>query len=141
MVSMVATSQDNVLDSGDLVREQDEHKEKCETLERENSTTEKELVELCIKAKLVDSLQEKVDRYGSLPTLAAHVEKLKVSLIEGDDRWKKASEATGRDQTLLHARGFYLGIFFIADQLDPFQVVPRDNVRGDPSVSDSARDV
>lgn len=45
-----------MLGYGDLVREHDQLKEKCKTLERENSTTEKGLVEFHIKSKLVDSL-------------------------------------------------------------------------------------
>lgn len=56
LVSKVASIQDDVLGYGDLVREQDQLKEKCKTLKRENSTTEKGLVELHIKSKLVDSL-------------------------------------------------------------------------------------
>lgn len=43
MVPMVVVGQDNLLSSGDLSRERDEIKEKCESLERGNSEAEKEL--------------------------------------------------------------------------------------------------
>lgn len=42
LVFMVATGQDDVLVSCDLSRERDKLEEKCETLERDNSTVEKE---------------------------------------------------------------------------------------------------
>lgn len=59
------------MESGDLSREQDELKQKCEVLELENSETEKELVELRVKVKLVNYLQEDVDRYDSPSIFAA----------------------------------------------------------------------
>lgn len=38
---MVSSDQDNILDFGDLVRQPDDLKEKCDTLEWDNSTTER----------------------------------------------------------------------------------------------------
>lgn len=67
MVLMVDVGQDDLLGSSDLYNEHDKMKENCETLERENSTTEKELVELA------DFLHEEVYQYDSLSTLAAQI--------------------------------------------------------------------
>ena len=83
---MVASIHDDVLGYGDLVRDQYELKEKKEIIELENTTTEKELAELQIKAKLDYSLYEKVDRYDSLLTLAAQIVELKASLVKEEER-------------------------------------------------------
>lgn len=56
LVSMVVTEQKVVLGSNNLDREQDKLKEKCETIEREDSTTEKELAELRAKDEVIDFL-------------------------------------------------------------------------------------
>lgn len=89
---MVAASRDDVLGFDDLSRECDELKKKYETLERENFTTGKELVELWTKAELSNSLQEVVDRYGSPSSLASHIKRLNASLVEGEKHLKKAYE-------------------------------------------------
>lgn len=60
MVSMVATGQDDMLGSEDFSRELEELEGECEALVRENSKVEEELVKLQKKAKLGDSLLEKV---------------------------------------------------------------------------------
>lgn len=65
---MVASGQDDVLGSGDLFKERDELKEKCETLERENYEAEKKLGELRPMDELANFLQEEVDWYDSLST-------------------------------------------------------------------------
>lgn len=80
--------------SGNLPKERDKLEEKCEALERENSISEEELVELRRKDELGDSLQEKVKQYGSPPVLAAQIEEFKASLAEGEKCWKKASKDT-----------------------------------------------
>ncbi|CAI8618593.1 unnamed protein product [Vicia faba] len=61
-------------------------------LERENYIIEKKLVELWKKAELFDSLQEEVKQYSSPITLTTHIVELKASLVEGNERLKKASE-------------------------------------------------
>lgn len=53
---MVDVGQDDMLGYGDLYREREELKEKCETLERENSVVKKELAKLQGKAEVTDSL-------------------------------------------------------------------------------------
>lgn len=70
LISMVADGQDHVLGSSDLSRKRDELKEKCETLERDNSEAEKELPNLQTKVKFADSLREEVDWYAFQSTLA-----------------------------------------------------------------------
>lgn len=56
LVSMVAAGHDDILCSNDLANEYDELKEKCETLERDDSKVEQESVELQKKFELFDSL-------------------------------------------------------------------------------------
>lgn len=46
LVSMATIGQDDVIGYGDLSRERDELKDKCEALEHGNAEVEKELVEL-----------------------------------------------------------------------------------------------
>lgn len=89
---MVSVYQDDVLGSSDLVKERDNVKEKCKTLERENSMAEKEFLEPRTKAWLANSLQEKVDRYNFPPALGAHISKLEASLVERGKCWKKVFE-------------------------------------------------
>ncbi|XP_050891375.1 uncharacterized protein LOC127096882 [Lathyrus oleraceus] len=96
LISMVAAGQDDVLGFGEVVREREELKKKCETLARENSKPEEELVELWKKVELVDSLQEKVKQYSSLSALAAKLAELKASLNEGVKYWKKTSEGVAK---------------------------------------------
>lgn len=89
---MVAVIEDDILGSGDLSREWDEMKEKCEALEWENSELDKEFIELWVKSDLSNSLQGEVDRYGSLSLMASRIMSFKASLSEGEKCWKKASE-------------------------------------------------
>lgn len=49
------------------------------------------MVELRVKVGLSNYLQEEVDRYDSPSTLSVQITRLKVSLVEGEKRWKKAS--------------------------------------------------
>lgn len=95
LVSGVVRGQDDVSAFGDIFREHNELKEKCEALEQENSIAKNELVELWIKDRLAYSLYEKVNRYSSPSVLAAQIMELKVSLAEGEKRWNKDSEDVG----------------------------------------------
>lgn len=108
LFSMVDVGHDDVLGSDDLSRKWDELKEKCVTLQREIYEVEKELAELQAKDKLVDFLQQDVDRFHSPSSLDAHIMKLKASFSEGEKCWNKASEdvteacrAFEADQTVL----------------------------------------
>ena len=88
MVLIIAVDQDDVLGSGDHVRESYEL-HKCTTLEWENSMVEKELSMLHIKAKLVNYLRDNVDQYGSPSNLAAQIAEFKTSLAKGEKHWKR----------------------------------------------------
>lgn len=92
LISMVVVGQDDVLDSSDLSREWDELREKCEVFERGNVEDEMNLIELPVKVVSIDSLWEKVDRYSLSSTLTAQVTRSKISLAEGEERWKKVSK-------------------------------------------------
>lgn len=60
-ISMVASRQDDVLGSSDLSREEDELRERCESLLFENSNFEKQLAKLRAKIDVVNSLREEVN--------------------------------------------------------------------------------
>lgn len=70
-------------------------KEKCKILEHENSTSEKELPELQTKARLIDSLREKVDQHGSPSTLTTQIENFKAYLAKGEEHWKQFFRSCG----------------------------------------------
>lgn len=67
-------------------------KEWCEPFKRENSDVEKELSELQTNVDALIFFQKKIDHHGRPFILVAQIEKLNVSLADGEKRCNKVSE-------------------------------------------------
>lgn len=64
----------------EILKERDEMKERCKTLEHKNFNAEKESVEFQANVDALRSLQEEVDLYGRPSILAAWIKELKAPL-------------------------------------------------------------